>query len=627
MRHQPFTILLHIALAIILTGALATHFLGIQGILTLYTGAAPIDSFKKESGPGEGQFPFSLKLENVEVDYYPGTTTPMDFRSRLNIDGQQVTVAMNRVGEYNGWRFYQSGMSGDSTTLSVSHDPWGTGITYTGYILLGIGMIGYFFQRRTVWRAMLRKYRKGIAALMLFLALPASASENTLPTMQRPLAANFGKTLVYWNERICPIQTMARDVVRLLYDEDTYEGLTSEQVLSGWLFYYDQWQRDYLNKHPELESARLFSTDSKDRKNTERISLINWIGTGEAFRIYPYETIDGHMEWLSLTARKPSGMPLEQWTFMQTTMPEMKKNLMKGKNIKTNEIVDSLQAGQRLYGGDSLPSPAKISAEIIYNDTVRPILSAIPSLLIGLVLIIVPFFMTPARLLRTAGSIGASVLLVYLCYCMGLLWYVSDHIPVSNGPETMMFLGLAALIGATIWRNLTVRGALMVVAGIALCVAAMGGRTPQVGSMMPVLASPLLSAHVMIVMVAYALFMLMAILSTLALLSKPGIQGQRLSTLNRILLPPAVCLLGAGIFIGAVWANQTWGRYWGWDPKETCALVMWLVYALPLHQRYRPLRIFRKDKALNLYLLLAILTVAFTYFGANYLLKGLHSYA
>ena len=145
--------------------------------------------------------------------------------------------------------------------------------------------------------------------------------------------------------------------------------------------------------------------------------------------------------------------------------------------------------------------------------------------------------------------------------------------------------------------------------------------------LIPVLASPLLGIHVATVITAYALLLTTALLAILALITKSERRSERLSTLNRILLAPAVCLLGAGIFIGAVWANQTWGRYWGWDPKETCALVMWLVYALPLHQGCRPLRIFRKDKVLNIYLLMAVLTVAFTYFGANYLLKGLHSYA
>ncbi|MDE6340876.1 MAG: cytochrome c biogenesis protein ResB, partial [Muribaculaceae bacterium] len=410
MRHQPFTIILHIALAIILAGALVTHFFGIQGSLTLYADYPPIDFFEKESGPGTGHLPFKVKLENVEIDYYPATTTPMDYRSILIIDGKRIEVAMNKVGEYRGWRFYQSGMSGESSILSVSHDPWGIGITYTGYILLGIGMIGYFFQRKTRWRGMLRKYRNGLAAsVLLFVAVPVHASEGSLPAMQRPLAANLGKTLIYWNDRICPLQTMALDVTRLLYGGDSYKGLTAEQVLSGWIFYYDQWERDYIHAHPELKSLSIFSSDSKARKDAEKRSMIDWMATGEAFRIYPYKTVDGHMEWLSLTARKPSGMPLEQWKFMLTTMPEIKGLLMKGKNVKANELVESLMAGQRKYGGEALPSPARISAERLYNASVRPVWCAIPSLLIGLTLIILPFFKKRTRMLKTVGDIASAV--------------------------------------------------------------------------------------------------------------------------------------------------------------------------------------------------------------------------
>ncbi|MDE6270875.1 MAG: cytochrome c biogenesis protein ResB, partial [Muribaculaceae bacterium] len=289
MKHQPFTLLLHIALAVILAGAFVTHFLGIQGKLRLHADAAPVSAFEKESGPGNGILPFSVNLDKVEIDYYPATTTPMDFRSVLKVDGHELTVAMNKVGEYHGWRFYQSGISSDSATLSVSHDPWGTGITYAGYILLAIGMLGFFFQRHTAWRALLRKYRRtGPAILLLAASLSVHATETggSLPAMQRPLASNFGKVLVYWNDRICPMQTLASDVTTTLYGSSSYRGYTPEQILSGWLFYYDRWQRDYMQTHPE--------------QSPKQQALVRWIGTGEIFRIYPYRTGDGHIEWLSL---------------------------------------------------------------------------------------------------------------------------------------------------------------------------------------------------------------------------------------------------------------------------------------------------------------------------------------
>lgn len=622
MRNQLFTILLHIALAVILAGAFVTHFFGIQGTLSLGEGMPPLSHFEKKSGPGSGEFPFLVSLDEVEIIYYPATTAPMDFRSVVDIDGRKIQVAMNKVGEYDGWRFYQSGVGPNSSVFSISHDPWGTGITYAGYILLGIAMAGFFFQKRTPWRSLLRSYRKGVAALsLIFAVLPA----NALPVMQRPLASNFGKVQVYWNDRICPMQTMARDVATSLYGSGSYKGFTPEQVLSGWLFYYDEWRSDYMQLHPELETLSPFPTSKAEKKAAGKLALVEWLGTGEIFRIYPYEAADGHMEWLSLTGRRPSGMELDQWIFMQTSLANIKELLLKGKNVQANEALDKLKAGQRQYAtGVSLPSEAKIDAERLYNVAARPAIAGIFAICFGLITLIVSLF---RRSFRQGSLIAAVILFLYVAAIMGVLWWVSGHVPLSNGPETMMFMALVALAGACLCRNLTLRGGLMIVGAMALFVTAMGGRTPQIGAIMPVLASPLLSVHVMIVMMAYALFLLIAILSAVALLSRSQARRRQLSVLNRIMLTPAVFMLGAGIFIGAVWANQTWGRYWGWDPKETCALVMWLVYAMPMHWGSRYLSIFRNERVLHVYLLCAILTVIFTYFGANYLLSGLHSYA
>ena len=184
-----------------------------------------------------------------------------------------------------------------------------------------------------------------------------------------------------------------------------------------------------------------------------------------------------------------------------------------------------------------------------------------------------------------------------------------------------------ALLWAVCTRRLLIQGAVLTVGAMSLFVAAMGGRTPQIGALMPVLGSPLLSVHVMLVMTSYVLFSLMSVLSAIGLCVRPVERKEELCRTNRILLVPAVFLLGAGIFVGAVWANQSWGRYWGWDPKETCALVTFLVYSLPVHWGSRRLACFRRPKVIHLYLLSAVLTVAFTYFGANYLIPGLHSYA
>lgn len=182
------------------------------------------------------------------------------------------------------------------------------------------------------------------------------------------------------------------------------------------------------------------------------------------------------------------------------------------------------------------------------------------------------------------------------------------------------------MISLAVSDNL-VRGALVLVSAMALMVAGMASKTPRIGSLMPVLASHLLSVHVMVIMCAYVMFLLMAVLSTIALLCHDQSRRIELARFNRIILTPSVASLAIGIMIGAVWANQSWGRYWGWDPKETCALIMLLVYSLPLHWGVAKLSCFRRPIFFHRYILLALLTVIFTYFGANFLIPGLHSYA
>ncbi len=627
-KKQPFTLVIHVALVIILTGAVITHFLGIQGSLTLPVDGSPVSSFDKTSGPGESEFPFQISLKSLEIEYFPGTTAPMDFSSVLDIEGSQVTISMNNVGKYKGWRFCQSGLDNQSSILTVSYDPYGIAVTYCGYILLGIGLVGFFFQPDTPWRILLKSYRAKSLALLIVFSFCGSLSAAP-QTMQRPLAKNLGKVYVYWNDRVVPLQTMAIDVTNALYGSDKYKGFTPEQVLSGWLFYYEEWLRDYRSYYPEIIDVPLHPVSKKDKKTAERMGLIQWLGTGEAFKIFPYVSANGNMEWLSLTGIRPSKMSLEQWEFMQTLMPRMKSLLINGQNRAANSCINELIEGQIKYAGkDKLPTPRKIQGERIYNSLARPSVGAILSVVAALMI-----WISASEDKRKRGWIYlcASALnlltTLYVAAIMGMVWWISSHIPLSNGPETMLFMGLVASAGANFVKNREIKGALLLVAGMALAVAAMGARTPRIASLMPVLGSPLLSVHVMLVMTAYVLFLLMAVMSALALISKSKERKYRFSIINRLILTPSVALLATGIFIGAVWANQSWGRYWGWDPKETCALIMMFIYGLPLHWGSRRLKCFRNPTTLHIYLLIAVLSVAFTYFGANYLLPGLHSYA
>lgn len=629
---NPFTLLIHIAFVIIMAGAIVTHYSGVQGSVILKTGETPVSVFSKSSGPGEGKFPFSVSLEQIEILNYPGTMTPMDFRSILAIGEKRIEVSMNHIGEYSGWRFYQSAVGDGSSTLSVSHDPEGITVTYTGYIILGIGLIGFFFQPNTPWRSVLRRLRRSLAVSLLLicaggLSQPMQGAER-LPAMQRPLACNLGKSYVNWNDRVCPLQTMARDVTATLYGSSSYKGYTSEQVLSGWLFYFDEWWRDYREKYPEIQELESGRISDRQKKLMGKLGLIQMLGTGEAFRIYPYKTSGGRDEWLSLTGRRPSAMSLEQWKFMQTTMPRIKQNLLAGKNIEANEEVLHLIEGQRKYGDEmSLPSEFKMGLERAYNAYGRPIAGAIVCFILALLFLFVQ--RAGIRVWKYAVGVGiglCAVTLVFVGAIMGTVWYLSGHVPLSNGPETMLLMAFLALSGTFFVRNNEYRGALTLIAGVSLSVASMGSSTPRIGLLMPVLGSPLLSVHVLLVMMSYVLFLLMSILSAKALLSRSEEKRQHLRNVNLVLLTPAVFLLAGGIFIGAVWANQSWGRYWGWDPKETWALISIVVYALVLHTRFIPLLKSRTSWCFNLLSVVAVLSIIMTWFGVNYYLSGMHSY-
>jgi len=169
----------------------------------------------------------------------------------------------------------------------------------------------------------------------------------------------------------------------------------------------------------------------------------------------------------------------------------------------------------------------------------------------------------------------------------------------------------------------------LLLAGLTLMVAMMGEANPQITLLMPVLASPLLSLHVCVIMAAYSLlaFILLNALTALILLARKGHEEAvaQLTRMSRLMLYPALFCLAAGIFIGAIWANQSWGRYWGWDPKEVWALITMLVYSIPMHAQ--SIRWLQKPRWYHLYMALAFLSILMTYFGVNFFLGGMHSYA
>lgn len=278
------------------------------------------------------------------------------------------------------------------------------------------------------------------------------------------------------------------------------------------------------------------------------------------------------------------------------------------------------------------------NAEIvqIYNqlNVVKPL--AFVCLTLGLLLFALYVYrfsmqQKPNRIVRYLSLGGLLLVFLFLSVLIALRSAIVGYFPLTNGYEVMQFLAWTSLLLSLLFNKkiplLLPFGFLL--CGFSLLVATMGEANPQITALKPVLSSPLLSVHVVVIMFSYALLAFIMLNGLTAILlhcfsENSQRQIERLKTISHLMLYPAVFCLAIGIFVGAIWANLSWGRYWGWDPKEVWALITLMIYSLALHTDSLPM--FRKPMFFHLFTVVAFLAVLFTYFGVNFLLGGLHSY-
>jgi cytochrome c-type biogenesis protein CcsB len=672
--HKHFaTFMLHASFALILLGAYVTWQWGVQGRVHLREGEE-VKSFIATNG-SEQEFPFVVTLRNFELQYYKGTFAPMDYVSHIEVaDGAELikgVVSMNNIFTHRNYRLYQSGYDkdGQGTTLAVSYDPWGIAVTYAGYLALLISMLAFFLQPNSRFRALLRhsSLKRGVVAILLLCSVGVASAEDAMPrTLPCEVAERFGNLHIYYNNRICPLQTFAKDFTTKLYGKPTYRGLSAEQVVTGWLFFCDDWKREPMIKIKGGEVQRLLGVDDKyarlidfasaegykldaalrgegvvNRRNVEvaneKFNLAGMLCMGYMLPIYPYRSSDGIVNWYSSADLLPAEIPSEQQLFISRGLDLVADRVARKEYAEVASIVDKIGLYQSRVAGDVLPPSWRMKAETVYNrvNLNRPL--AMACMTLGIVLFLL-FCIIEAlrggkvRWLNITLAVGLGAVLSYLTLQIVLRWIVSGHIPLSNGFETMQFMSwCSALIALCVMRKF--RMALpfgYLLCGFTLLVAMMGEASPRITQLMPVLQSPLLSIHVVVIMIAYSLLaftMLNGVAALLVRYTRSDYAGEveYLQRVSNILLYPAVFLLAAGIFVGAVWANVSWGRYWGWDPKEVWALITMMVYAAALHAGSLPR--FRQPIFFHSFMILAFLTVLITYFGVNFLLGGMHSYA
>ena len=618
-----FTFCLHLSFVVILAGALVTFIWGEKGSLSLNSGETASE-YLKEDGSAAA-LPFSLRLDEFRVEYYPGSKAPSDYCSSVTIlpSGESSTISMNKILRRSGYRFYQASFDpGDgSSTLSVSHDPWGIGITYSGYLLLLLSMIGFFFERGSGFRAALGRLSKFPVLLLLLVPQALGAAPAQPKVLPDEVADAFGELYVYYNDRVCPFSTQARDYCLKAYGKARPFGYSAEQVVTGWLFYYDWWR---------VVPFKVKAKDKGTPREDEKSWLQRSVASGDAMKFYPIALQGGEVEWFDSNGTLPPEVfdNYELWVFVRKAMDLVQESVRIEDWPEVLRLVGKIKSYQEKTAAGLLPDRSHVAAERLWNRINLPKIPFMATITFGLLCFVLLGLRRgkPAPgWLRILMLSGAVILFIYLLAVLGLSWFISGHAPFAGSYNMMMLMSaLACLSHLLLWRRFPpLQPLCLLLSGFTMLMAYLSGSNPQITHLMPVLQSPLLSVHVLSMMISYTIFALVALNGVLGLV-QPSSSGS-LRDLSLVMLYPAEFLLIFGTFLGAVWANISWGSYWSWDPKETWALVTLLVYAGALHGG--SLRFLQKPRAFHVYTIVAFACVLFTYFGVNLVLGGMHSYA
>ena len=688
------TLALHLSFIIILAGALLTHISAKRGMIHLRIGQ-PTDTYMaqdEEQGMKEEKLPFSLCLQKFEAKMHDGTNAVADYSSKFTVidgdDKSEGEVSMNNIYSHRSYRLYQSSYDedGKGSVLAINADPYGIPVTYTGYALLFISLVWMLFDPKGGYRKLLKSplLKKGalITALILSMGniqtLHAESATGNLQNAVLPkeTAEKFGELHILYNDRICPVQTFALDFCKKIYGARSYQGLTAEQVLSGWVFYGNTWANEPFIKIksgemktamnlPDYASLNTFFNremggytigqyvqeyynGQQDKFHQQaadidgKIQIIMELREGISLKVLPYTftknvkaTKDhsfikaGTTTWFSPVDKLPQAVEHQHALYIRNVFSLLNGDVKAGNTSRVNEFFVKMKKYQEVSSGNSLPTATQYKAERINNAFPFATILFMANLTLGFIALFYTIYrMTKKReikVLNIALPILLGVSFLALTFGLALRWIISGNVPMSNGYESMLTVAWLVML-ISILMQLRIRIVMVfgfLISGFFLLVSHINQMDPAIGQMMPVLNSPLLSIHVSIIMMSYALLSLTFICGIMGICMRS--HGEELQALSRVFLYPALTCMGFGIFIGAIWANVSWGNYWSWDSKETWALITFMIYAVVVHTQSLP--VFRKPLVYHIYITLAFLSIAMTYFGVNYFLTGMHSYA
>jgi cytochrome c-type biogenesis protein CcsB len=484
--------------------------------------------------------------------------------------------------------------------------------------------------------------------------------------------------------RIKPFNTMSSEIMRKIYRGDTYNGLHANQVFLGMMVHPAFWQQQPMIKISDPELKKILNIDGKyaafidffrtqdgrseyilanrvenafqkkpgmrDKfdneliKADERLNISYLVYTGYLFRVLPVAGMENN-KWLSfpeISESKQINDTVQLRSIIPVYFNQVDHALRTGHWESANEMAGLIEDYQRKIGTEVVPARKKVEMEVLYNELdIFDRLSGYFGIL-GIVFLIILFMaeIQPKYTFKKAYKfLTILTLLLFVVQTAGLAlrWYVSGHAPWSNGYESMIYISWATVLAGIIFsrQSLFALASTSILASILLMVAHLSWLDPEITNLVPVLKSYWLTIHVSVITSSYGFFGLAALLGLINLLfmifknpeNAPRLNGSviRLSGVGEMTIIIGIYLLTIGTFLGGVWANESWGRYWGWDPKETWALITIIVYAFIAHMRFIPG--LKNYFTFNFLALIAYGSVIMTYFGVNYYLAGLHSYA
>lgn len=687
-REKLSVALFHLAFVVIIIGAGATRYWGEEGSMRIREGETS-NSFTLGNGAQQSlSFGIRLNdfiIDRYPGSSSPsGFKSEVEV---LDTDGTKMSfsIYMNNILKYKGYRFYQSSYDDDEmgSILAVSHDPIGIFVTYTGYLLLIVSIILTLLNKHTrfrnitaqAWKSSLRKVSV-VAVLLVGLSIQEVDAQKFM--FDDKSCNEIGKVLVQDQRgRTKPLYTLSSDILRKVAKDDKLGEYSPMQVFVGLCFDFDYWRtvdmvsvgNDELRRHLDIADdlasyddfftpdgayklERLvnetYSKSSSQRnkyekeilKVNERVNVLMMIGDGELFKVLPLR--DGTEGWTSLEGALAAAPNADDSLIVAEMTNELLSSLVEYDEAATERVLAKIRDYQETHSDYQLPSASKVNIEVMYGkisafEKLFPFYFTIGILMVTVLIINV--VKGDKKTLSIAEVMSWLLFLGFLLHTisLGMRWYVSGHSPMSNGYETMLFISWVTLCAGFFFkkRSLLALAATAVLGGTTLLVAHMSFMDPTITNLVPVLQSYWLTIHVSTITASYAFLGLGAILGIINLILMSVVTKTNLSSISNAVdeltvvnyktLTLGLYFLIAGTFIGAVWANESWGRYWGWDPKETWALITIVVYVIVIHTMMIPS--LKNVYAFNVISVFAISSVLMTFFGVNYLFSGLHSYS